>query len=212
MSSVTQTYGANTAFIEELYERFRANPESVSVSWQEFFNDYEPRFEEEFEEEAAQEQVAVGGSAAIVVPTQQPSPATQQPKPSTQQPAAPPKLKPVPTNQTTVPLRGAAGKIAQNMETSLTMPTATSIRNIPVKVLEENRRVVNNHLALTGQPKASFTHIIAWALVKAVKQFPRMNAAFVMQDTTPARIDREDVIQRGAEVCSAVHDDRRAFR
>jgi 2-oxoglutarate dehydrogenase E1 component len=184
MSSVTQTYGANTAFIEELYERFRANPESVSVSWQEFFKDYEPRFEEEFEEEAAQEQrIAVGGSAPIVVPTPQPSnPATQQPK-----------LKPVPTNQTTVPLRGAAGKIAQNMETSLTMPTATSIRNIPVKVLEENRRVVNNHLALTGQPKASFTHIIAWAIVNAVKQFPRMNAAFVMQDSTPARIDREDV-------------------
>src|SRR5438874_2612924 len=51
MSSVTQTYGANTAFIEELYERYRANPESVSTSWQEFFHDYEPRFEEEFEEE-----------------------------------------------------------------------------------------------------------------------------------------------------------------
>ena len=46
MSSVTQTYGANTAFIEELYERYRANPESVSTSWQEFFHDYEPRFEE----------------------------------------------------------------------------------------------------------------------------------------------------------------------
>ena len=45
MSSVTQTYGANTAFIEDLYERYRANPESVSTSWREFFHDYEPRFE-----------------------------------------------------------------------------------------------------------------------------------------------------------------------
>ncbi|HXH38627.1 MAG TPA: multifunctional oxoglutarate decarboxylase/oxoglutarate dehydrogenase thiamine pyrophosphate-binding subunit/dihydrolipoyllysine-residue succinyltransferase subunit, partial [Thermoanaerobaculia bacterium] len=79
------------------------------------------------------------------------------------------------------------------MELSLSMPTATSIRNIPVKVLEENRRVVNNHLALTGQPKASFTHIIAWAIVNAVKLFPRMNAAFAVQETTPTRIDREDV-------------------
>ena len=45
MSSVTQTYGANTAFIEDLYESYRANPESVSASWREFFHDYEPRFE-----------------------------------------------------------------------------------------------------------------------------------------------------------------------
>ncbi|HXA19857.1 MAG TPA: multifunctional oxoglutarate decarboxylase/oxoglutarate dehydrogenase thiamine pyrophosphate-binding subunit/dihydrolipoyllysine-residue succinyltransferase subunit [Thermoanaerobaculia bacterium] len=189
MSSVTQTYGANTAFIEDLYERYRANPESVSASWREFFHDYEPRFEEEFEEDSGAQPQAVAPSAAIAaVPTPQPSnPATQQPAPAAPRPT------PVPTNQTSVPLRGAAGKIAQNMETSLTIPTATSIRNIPVKVLEENRRVVNNHLALTGQPKASFTHIIAWALVNAVKQFPRMNAAFLQQDSQPTRIDREDV-------------------
>ena len=190
MSSVTQTYGANTAFIEDLYERYRANPESVSTSWREFFHDYEPRFEEEFEEEAEAQQQAAEPPPVVApiaaVPTQQPSnPATQQ--------QATPRPTPVPTNQTSVPLRGAAGKIAQNMETSLTIPTATSIRNIPVKVLEENRRVVNNHLALTGQPKASFTHIIAWAIVSAVKQFPRMNAAFFQQDSQPTRIDREDV-------------------
>ncbi|MGH9419677.1 MAG: 2-oxo acid dehydrogenase subunit E2, partial [Thermoanaerobaculia bacterium] len=161
------------------------DPASVSGSWREFFQDYEPRFEEEFEEEEAEQQpapapvVAAPVIAPVAVPTQQPSnQATKQP---------------LPTNTTAVPLRGAAGKIAQNMETSLSIPTATSIRNIPVKVLEENRRVINNHLALTGQPKASFTHIIAWALVNAVKQFPRMNAAFVMQDATPARIDRDDV-------------------
>ena len=188
MSSVTQTYGANTAFIEDLYERYRANPESVSTSWREFFHDYEPRFEEEFEEDAAaQPQAATPPVAIAAVPTPQPSnPATQQPSPA-------PRPTPVPSNQTSVPLRGAAGKIAQNMETSLTIPTATSIRNIPVKVLEENRRVVNNHLALTGQPKASFTHIIAWAIVGAVRQFPRMNAAFFQQDSQPTRIDREDV-------------------
>ena len=79
------------------------------------------------------------------------------------------------------------------MEASLSVPTATSVRNIPVKALEENRRVINNHLALTGQSKASFTHIIAFAIVKALKQFPRMNSAFAQQDGQPARIDREDV-------------------
>src|SRR3954470_297961 len=181
MSSVTQTYGANTAFIEDLYERYRANPNSVSTSWQEFFHDYEPRFEEEFEDEAEMPLAAAGGTQAVA------------PAPVAPQPAPAPRPTPVPSDHTTVPLRGAAGKIAQNMEISLTIPTATSIRNIPVKVLEENRRVVNNHLTLPGQPKASFTHIIAWAIVGAIKQFPRMNAAFAMQDTTPARIDREDV-------------------
>src|SRR5439155_1228763 len=49
------------------------------------------------------------------------------------------------------------------------------------------------HLALSGQPKASFTHIIAWAIVKALKEYPRMNAAFTVSDSTPTRIDREDV-------------------
>ena len=198
MSSVTQTYGANTAFIEDLYERYRANPESVSTSWREFFQDYEPRFEEEFEEEmeeqraAALPRAAAAGGTAVAVAAPQPSSPAPSPQPA---PApAPPRPTPVPSNQTSVPLRGAAGKIAQNMELSLSMPTATSIRNIPVKVLEENRRVINNHLALTGQPKTSFTHIIAWAIVHAVKQFPRMNAAFAMQaDGTPTRIDHEDV-------------------
>jgi len=185
MSSVTQTYGANTAFIEDLYELYRANPESVSASWREFFHDYEPRFEEEFEEEAAQPQAA---PQPVLI-----APAPIAPTVTTQQPSNPVTKQPAPANQTSVPLRGAAGKIAQNMEMSLTIPTATSIRNIPVKVLEENRRVINNHLALTGQPKASFTHIIAWALVNAVGQFPRMNAAFAQNDGTPTRIDREDV-------------------
>src|SRR5712692_8019985 len=138
MSSVTQAYGANIAFIEELYERYRANPESVSASWREFFHDYQPQFEEDLAEDL-EEQRAVAAQ----------------------------------------PRAGVA--------------TATSVRNIPVKALEENRRVINNHLALTGQSKASFTHIIAWALVKAVKDQPRMNSAFSQQDGNPVRIDREDV-------------------
>ncbi len=196
MSSVTQAYGANAAFIEELYERYRANPESVSVSWREFFHDYEPRFAEEFEAEA-EEQAAVAGATAVAA--QQPAPVPQPPVQSPSQPPAqpvpaPPRPTAVPSPAgNAVPLRGAASKIVANMETSLTVPTATSIRNIPVKALEENRRVINNHLALTGQSKASFTHIIAWAIVKAVKDYPRMNAAFAVQDGTPTRVDREDV-------------------
>jgi len=173
MSSATSTYGANIAFIEELYEKYRADPDSVSPSWREFFRDFQEPEE------------ASGAPATPPAPVQEPA---TPPRSAAPHAAA---LHAVEPNA--VPLRGAAGKIAQNMEASLSVPTATSIRTIPVKALEENRRVINNHLTLNGQTKASFTHIVAWAIVKAIKDHPRMNSGFVAQDGQPARVDREDV-------------------
>jgi 2-oxoglutarate dehydrogenase E1 component len=188
MSSVA--FGANIAFIEELYEKFRTDPASVSASWREFFEDYSPQLAEEEEEE--QPVAVAAGASASVAAAPAPRPAAPAPAPAPAAPRPTP-VPPPPASGNAVALRGAASKIVANMETSLTVPTATSIRNIPVKVLEENRRVINNHLALIGQTKASFTHVIAYALVKAIAQFPRMNSAFAMQDGTPVRIDREDV-------------------
>ena len=172
MSSVTSSYGANIAFIEELYEKYRADPDAVSASWREFFHDYQPQAEEEVEE-------AVGGAPA--------------PPPAVLLPTPPPRAAALHGVPNATPLRGAAGKIAQNMEASLSVPTATSMRNVPVKALEENRRVINHHLVLNGQSKSSFTHFVAWAIVKALRNFPRMNSAFVLNEEQPARIDREDV-------------------
>jgi 2-oxoglutarate dehydrogenase E1 component len=174
MASLPQNYGANIAFIEELYDQYRANPESVSASWREFFGD---------------NNVEAGFS--------RPAEDDGRLKPAAPQPAAtpaPPKPTQVPSLAPgATPLRGAAAKIVTNMEASLGVPTATSLRTIPVKVLEENRRVINNHLALNGQSKASYTHFVAWAIVKAIKDSPRLNAAFAPQDGLPARLDREDV-------------------
>ncbi|HUR82836.1 MAG TPA: multifunctional oxoglutarate decarboxylase/oxoglutarate dehydrogenase thiamine pyrophosphate-binding subunit/dihydrolipoyllysine-residue succinyltransferase subunit [Thermoanaerobaculia bacterium] len=192
MSSVA--FGANIAFIEELYEKFRTDPTSVSASWREFFADYEPQALEE--EEVEERVAAVAGAASVASGSVATgfSPSRDGLKPVAPLPVPAPAPRPaLPVGAKAVPLRGAASKIVANMETSLTVPTATSIRNIPVKVLEENRRVINNHLALSGQSKASFTHIIAWAMVKAIKDHPRMNSGFAMQDGTPVRIDREDV-------------------
>ena len=180
MSSATQTYGANIAFIEELYEKYRANPDSVSASWREFFHDYQPQLEEDLAD--------VVNATPLPPPDLRPATPPPPPPPSRPTPVPPP-----PSAGNAVPLRGAAAKIAQNMEASLAVPTATSVRTIPVKALEENRRVVNNHLTLTGQSKASFTHIVAWAIVKAAKEHPRMNSAFAAQDGQPARVDHEDV-------------------
>jgi len=181
MSSVT--FGANIAFIEELYEKFRTDPQSVSTSWREFFQDYDPIAAED----DVEEQNVVATSPAAVRHVAQTAPSLPQAAKPVQAEG-----KPAPAGKA-VPLRGASSKIVANMELSLTVPTATSVRNIPVKVLEENRRVINNHLTLSGQTKASFTHIIAWALVHAIKDHPRMNAAFALQDGTPTRMDREDV-------------------
>ena len=87
-----------------------------------------------------------------------------------------------------VPLRGPAGRIVENMEKSLTIPTATSTRIIPVKILEENRRIINDYLANSIGGKVSFTHIIAWAILKALKQMPNMTASYQVINGQPYKV------------------------
>jgi 2-oxoglutarate dehydrogenase E1 component len=197
MSSVPN-FGANIAFIEELYEKYRADPDSVDARWREFFQG------SEFQEEEEATAVISGATAAALNTAPMTAPAVftaTAPELAPARPPAPhrvpegaprPTAVPAPEGNAT-PLRGAASKIVQNMEASLAVPTATSVRNIPVKVLEENRRIINNHLTLSGQAKASYTHIIAWAIVTSIADHPRMNAAFAMSDGTPSRIDRSGV-------------------
>src|SRR5205807_4737307 len=91
------------------------------------------------------------------------------------------------------PIRGAALKIVDNMEASLSVPTATSQRRIPVKLLDENRRIINRHLQEGDRGKASYTHLIAWAILRALEKFPRLNDGFEAIDGQPARVKRESV-------------------
>ena len=74
---------------------------------------------------------------------------------------------------------------SQNMDASLTVPTATSVRSVPVKLLIDNRIVINNHLARARGGKVSFTHLIGYALVKALKTMPEMNNGFDVVDGKP---------------------------
>ena len=74
------------------------------------------------------------------------------------------------------------------MQSSLEVPTATSVRTVPAKLLIDNRVVINNHLARSRGGKVSFTHIIGYALVKALKALPAMNHAFGEQDGKPVVI------------------------
>ncbi|WP_283634157.1 2-oxo acid dehydrogenase subunit E2, partial [Mycolicibacterium poriferae] len=82
-------------------------------------------------------------------------------------------------------LRGAAAAVAKNMSASLEVPTATSVRAIPAKAMIDNRIVINNHLKRTRGGKISFTHLLGYAIVQAVKKFPNMNRHFTVVDGKP---------------------------
>ena len=90
-------------------------------------------------------------------------------------------------------LKGVASKIAQNMSESLSVPTATSTREIPVRVLEENRKIINEHLVGEVRGKASFTHIIAWAMVRAMQQVPGMLVRYVEKDGKAYRDETQSI-------------------
>ncbi len=85
-------------------------------------------------------------------------------------------------------LRGMAKTLASNMDASLSVPTATSVRQLPAKVLIDNRIVVNSHLKRTRGGKVSFTHLIGYAVVQALKEFPSQNVYYDEIDGKPAAI------------------------
>src|SRR5262249_34699987 len=93
----------------------------------------------------------------------------------------------------TSPIRGVAAKIVQNMDASLTVPTATSVRAVPAKLLSDNRIVINNHLARGRGGKVSFTHLIGWALGKALATHSEMNNSYAVVDGKPTLVTPEHV-------------------
>ena len=76
--------------------------------------------------------------------------------------------------------------LAANMDESLTVPTATSVRTIPAKLMIDNRIVINNHMSRTRGGKVSFTHLIGWALIRALKEFPSQNVFYAEIDGKPS--------------------------
>ena len=91
-----------------------------------------------------------------------------------------------------IPIRGPALRLAENMESSLAVPTATSQRQIPIKLLDENRRLINQHLAPLGK-KVSYTHVIARAIIKALETFPQLNDSFEHVNQTSYRVKHNSV-------------------
>jgi 2-oxoglutarate decarboxylase len=104
-------------------------------------------------------------------------------------PTSPPSTK----DTTEEPIRGGSRRVVENMEASLSIPTATSYRTIPVKLLEENRRIINEHFESGSAAKVSFTHIICFAVVQALRGFPMMNASYAVVEGVPTRRLRSEV-------------------
>jgi 2-oxoglutarate dehydrogenase E1 component len=109
-----------------------------------------------------------------------------------------------------LPMRGATARIVENMETSLTIPTASSYRAIPVKLLEENRRIINTRLQEENRGKVSFTHLISWALLRAMREFPTLNSSYDLINDEPHRRVRH-VINLGIAVDLERKDGSRAL-
>ena len=159
--------GPNSGLVEELYQRYLENPSSVDERWRAFFDGSSAPPNGEV---TAPPPVAPPSAE----PVESPAPPPPAPPPPAPPPPAPPPTPPVARPGPIVldgdepePLRGAAARTVENMEASLGVPTATSVRAVPAKLLEVNRQILNNHLARTGEGKVSFTHLIAYAVLRA---------------------------------------------
>ena len=224
MSQSGQDFGANDWLVEEMFERYQADPSSVPAEWVTYFQNNPqagatsapasgapkggtpptpkpvtpPNISVQGSTPAAvraENNLPVAGVPAQPVTTQISSVTQSQPVVRTLDatPATPaqPVAKPIPTLATPgasslEPIRGVSARVVQSMEASLTVPTATSVRAIPAKLMIDNRIVINNHLKRTRGGKVSFTHIIAYAMIKALRTMPEMNAFYGELDGKPA--------------------------
>jgi 2-oxoglutarate decarboxylase len=137
------------------------------------------------EEPAAESKPAPKATPRPEAKAAEPAKGTTSPVPKESPPPAAPAVSDEPTYTV---LRGAPARTVANMDTSLTVPTATSVRSVPVKLLWDNRTVINNHLARARGGKVSFTHLIGYALVKALRTMPEMNVGFDTVDGRPTLI------------------------
>lgn len=197
---IAENFGANASYVESLLNRFRSDPSLVDESWRAYFTEI-------LQGESAATSIAPddGRAAAATSDGNGAAGAARAPEAAPVAPATPPAAQrppmqaaPAPQRAATAtveaaPIRGAALKIVENMETSLSVPTATSNRRVPVKVLEENRLIINRFLQERERGKTSFTHLIAFAILRALEKFPQLNDGFTVVDGAPARIRRPEV-------------------
>ncbi|WP_371776160.1 multifunctional oxoglutarate decarboxylase/oxoglutarate dehydrogenase thiamine pyrophosphate-binding subunit/dihydrolipoyllysine-residue succinyltransferase subunit [Streptomyces sp. NBC_01438] len=238
-SNPAAAFGPNEWLVDEIYQQYLQDPNSVDRAWWDFFADYKPGTSGTADKPlpgAAAAGAAVPTAPAVTAPTATDhtapaapaQPAAQAPAPAAPAapapapapvapaaPAAPAKAAPAPAPAKAAPapaakaaaepateapagpeyvtLRGPSAAVAKNMNASLELPTATSVRAVPVKLLFDNRIVINNHLKRARGGKISFTHLIGYAMVQALKAMPAMNHSFAVKDGKPTLVKPEHV-------------------
>lgn len=199
-----QGFGTNEWIVEDMREAYLADPASVTQSWREFFSE-NPQYLAG--QSPATPSKPLSASVGVQIPGAATASASRRPVLASED-VSRSDLPPAPTAQFKSPtspyaynqahsdasetsngvvesvdtLKGASARTAKNMEASLQIPTATSARAIPAKVLIENRLLINTHLASTRGGKVSFTHLIAWALVESLAEMPEMNVAYTLDE------------------------------
>ena len=212
-------FGANEWLVDEMYEKYIVDKNSVEQSWWPILESYKPTGVQDAEPQAITDPTptatitlpkpSVDAAAPDELVDDEPptnsSPATGstpiarttsiQAKPAPIPAEAPPTTPVVvaadgvpaaEAENTVAVLKGVAKSIAANMDLSLTVPTATSVRTIPAKLMIDNRIVINNHLKRARGGKVSFTHLIAWAMVETLKEFPSQNVYYDEVDGKPS--------------------------
>ncbi len=186
--------GPNAWLVEEMYEQYQSDPASVSENWRDFFEDYR----------SSRPQPATAATpAATSTPTPAPPPpaVATAPAPAAPLPAAGPAAAASDAGPVGKPILGAGALIVANMERSLGVPTATSFRDVPAKLLEVNRKIINGFLGRSGAGKISFTHLIAYAVVRTIADdMPVMSATFAEDAEGKPRVVHHDHVNVGIAV------------
>ncbi|MDH5152315.1 multifunctional oxoglutarate decarboxylase/oxoglutarate dehydrogenase thiamine pyrophosphate-binding subunit/dihydrolipoyllysine-residue succinyltransferase subunit [Kocuria palustris] len=214
---IPEEFAGNEWLVEDLYERYRKDRDSVDRDWWPVFEAMDraassgsdsaaaspkPPAEATTNESAAESE-APAKKPAPSSAAQQKGPSAAASKPATQKTTNKSTQESTPVESTSagsaeqpqdepqdkvVKLRGPAKAVAANMEASLSVPTATTVRAVPAKLLIDNRIVINSHLARNRGGKVSFTHLIGYAVIKALKKMPSMNVTYEEQDGKPVAI------------------------
>src|SRR5437588_222114 len=159
-----------------MYEQYLREPSSVGEEWRQLFDNGKlaelPVIPTDRAEVLREEGSGKGEESRVPAP----------PLPSSR----------VPLPQALTPITGPAARLAQNMTDSLSVPTATSFREVPVDVLDARRKDLNARLAAAGK-KISFTHLVGFAIVRAAREHPVMTHAFQEVEGKPHRLDPHGV-------------------
>ena len=214
--SSDNTFGQNDWLVDEMFQQYKEDPSSVDEEWRELFEKrgnpgtgtplVSPAAKNASEDKQAhrartEEKVSTTTGAPsqdgretkvdrALDEVSKPSEKKVGGKKAKQSPMD--KVKPLP-EAGEKQLKGTFKAIAKNMDESLSVPTATTVRDMPVKLMFENRALINDHLKRTRGGKISFTHIIGWAIVKSALIHPGMNVNYTVKDGKPFVITPEHI-------------------